>query len=324
MRFLDRGAWAHNSILPGQGDSQFFTFKQLETMSIDAMKAYLRRRIGGYTVAIKPMQATNKLFRGVLCRERPSSVDRISYPPPHLVLKPGRANRDHSSMFYGCVGAFPIFFEIHAKQGDLIALSEWAVAEPLWMHNLGYHPDALGKLGAPVPAQRSHRLPLVSPIADETNYNRRIRRRMSLAFTADVPKGREYRYKETIAINELLFDRASPITTEGTDGSRSEFVAGTVYPTVKLKGLADNVVIWPNFVDRYLKIKSVRFIRLEAVDQQKLAYSFLTVAYSQTFSDKTIVWQDALEPEFARRTHVALDNDQWVFRDGSNKIYDVH
>jgi hypothetical protein len=228
-------------------------------------------------------------------------------------------------MFYGCVGAFPIFFEIQAKQGDLIALSEWVVVEPLWVHNLGYHPDALGRLGAPVPAQHSQRWPLISPIANETNYNRRIRRRMSLAFTADVPEGEEYRYKETIAINELLFDRASPITTRSDDGQRSVRVAGTVYPTVKLKGLADNVAIWPDFVvDRYLKIKSVRFIRLEAVDQQKLAYSFLTVGYSQTFFDRTIIWQEALEPESERRTHVAFENDRWVFRDGSNKIYDVH
>jgi hypothetical protein len=293
-------------------------------MPLDALKAYLRRRIGGYTVVIKPMRTTNKLFRGVFCDERPSSVDRISYPPPHLVLKQGRANRDHSSMFYACVGAFPIFFEIHAKQGDSIALSEWVVEEPLWMHNLGYHPDALGRLGAPVPAQHSQRWPLISPIANETNHNRRIRRRMSLTFTGDVPDGEEYRYKETIAINELLFDRASPITTRGDDGPRSERVAGTVYPTVKLKGLADNVVIWPDFVDRYLKIKSVRFIRLEAVDHQKLAYSFLTVGYSQTFSGKAIIWDTELVPEAQRRTHVAFEGGGWIFRDGSNRIYDVH
>jgi hypothetical protein len=118
--------------------------------------------------------------------------------------------------------------------------------------------------------------------------------------------------------------RASPITTQGDDGPRSARVAGTVYPTVKLKGLADNVVIWPDFVDRYLKIKSVRFIRLEAVDSQKLAYSFLTVGYSETFSDKSIIWDTELVPEAQRRTHVAFERGEWIFRDGSNRIYDVH
>jgi hypothetical protein len=51
-------------------------------------------------------------------------------------------------MFYCCVGAFPVFFELHAKPGDLIALSEWALTEPLWMHNLGYHPGSLDKMSA--------------------------------------------------------------------------------------------------------------------------------------------------------------------------------
>jgi hypothetical protein len=321
MRFLERGAWANNPILPLGGETQFFTFKQLQTMTVDALKAHLRRRIGGYTVAIKDMRTTNKLFRGVICIERPTSIDRISYPQSKYVLKPGRANRDHSSMFYGCVGAFPIFLEIHVKQGDLVALSEWAVTEPLWMHYLGYHPEALERLGAPVPAQRS---PLINPIPNETNHNHKIRKRMSLAFTAEVPEAEAYRYNETIAINELLFDRASPITARGGDSPRSERVAGTVYPTVKMKGLADNVAIWPDFVDRYLKIKSVRFLRVETADHQTLAYSFLTIGYSQTFSDKAIIWQDDLAPEAQRRTHVTFENGRWVFRDGSKRIYDEH
>jgi hypothetical protein len=320
LRCVDRGAWANNSILPLGEEAQFFTFKQLQTMSVEALKAYLRRRIGGYTVAIKDMK-TNNLFRGVVCKERPVSICRVSYPPPNLVLEPGRANREHSSMFYGCVGAFPIFLEIHVRQGDMVALSEWNVTEPLWMHNLGYHPEALDRLGAPVLVQRS---PLINPIPNETNHNRKLRKRMSLAFTADVPDREKYRYKETIAINELLFDRASPIHMRGHDHPQSERVAGTVYPTVKMRGLADNVAIWPDFVDRYLKIKSVRLLRVETADQQKLAYSFLTVGYSQTFFDKAIIWRDDLGPEAQRRTHVAFESGQWVFRDGSNKIYDVH
>src|SRR2546430_7897791 len=117
MRFVDRGAWAHNSILPLTSGAQFFASKQLETMTIEALKAYLRRRIGGYTVAIKDMSTTNKLFRGVRFKVPPSSVDSISYPPPDKVLRLGRAHRDHASMFYGCVGAFPIFFEINVPQG---------------------------------------------------------------------------------------------------------------------------------------------------------------------------------------------------------------
>jgi hypothetical protein len=31
---------------------------------------------------------------------------------------------------------FPCFFELHAKPGDLIALCEWVLMEPLWMHKI--------------------------------------------------------------------------------------------------------------------------------------------------------------------------------------------
>jgi len=189
------------------------------------------------------------------------------------------------------------------------------------MHNLGYHPDALDRMGAPVPAQRS---PLINPIPNETNRNYRLRLRMSLAFARDVPDGAEYQYKETIAINELLFDRASPIRVGGLGSPKSERVAGTVYPTVQMRGLADNIAMWPEFVDRHLRVKSVRYVRLEAADQEKLAYTFLTVAYSHRFADKTIVWQEDPAPEIERRTQVAFEGGRWIFRNGVGRIYDVH
>jgi hypothetical protein len=321
MRFVQRGSWTSNPIIRPGRDAEFFTYEQLEMRTIDSLKDYLRRRIGGYTVAIKDMPTTNRLYRGRLCSERPRTTDDVSHPKPDKVKKLGRANRVGKPMFYCCLGAFPVFFELQAKEGDLIALSEWAVTEPLWMHNLGYHLDALERMGAPVPAQRS---PLINSIPNETNRNYRLRRRMSLAFTADVPEGEEYRYKETIAINELLFDRASPIPFHGPNAPRSDRVAGTVYPTVRMRGLADNVAMWPDFVDRHLKVKSVRYVRVEAADQEKLAYTFLTVAYSQTFSDKTIVWQEGLPSEIERRAQVAFEGGRWVFRDGFARIYDVH
>jgi hypothetical protein len=320
MRFVDRGAWANNAILRSVEGGGFFTREQLKAMTIESLKNYVRRRIGGYTVAIKDMRTLN-LYRGRICTERPETTDAVSYPPADKVKKLGRANRVGQSMFYCCVGAFPVFFEIHAKEGDLIALSEWAVAESLWIHNLGYHPDALDRIGAPVPALRA---PLISPIPNESNRNNRLRRQMSVAFTKDVPDGQEYLYKETIAINELLFDRASPLPDRGPDGPKNGRVAGTAYPTIQMRGLADNLVMSPKFVDSSLRIKSVRYLLVESAREDTLSYTFLTIAYSEIFSDKKIAWQEALPCEAERRTHVAFESGQWIFRDGSGRIYDVH
>ena len=320
MRFMERGAWANNPVLPSAEEGRFFSREQLQTMTIESLKNYIRRRIGGYTVAIKDMR-TRKLYRGRICSERPLTTDDVSYPTSDKVKKLGRANRVGQSMFYCCVGAFPVFFEIHAKAGDLIALSEWAVTEPLWIHNLGYHPDALDTIGAPMSAERS---PLISPVPNETNHNNRLRRRMSLAFTKDVPDGQEYLYKETIAINELLFDRASPLPSHGPNSPRSERVAGTAYPTLQMRGLADNMAMRPEFVESCLEIKSLRYILVETAQQDTLSYTFLTVAHSNIFFGKKIVWQETLPSESERRTHVAFQNGQWIFRDGGGRIYDVH
>ena len=53
MRFLDRGAWASNAVMRLGEATEFFADGQLQIRTIDSLKAYLRRRIGGYKVAIK-------------------------------------------------------------------------------------------------------------------------------------------------------------------------------------------------------------------------------------------------------------------------------
>jgi hypothetical protein len=147
---------------------------------------------------------------------------------------------------------------------------------------------------------------------------------MSRAFTNDVPDDKNYLYKETIAINELLFDGASPIPRRGLDSPSSGRVAGTVYPSVRMRGLADNVVIWPEFADYSLEMRSVRFVLVEAADEDKLSYRFLTVAFSNTSSGNNIIWEQELSPESERRTHVAFQRGRWIFKDSAGRIYDVH
>jgi hypothetical protein len=52
------------------------------------------------------------------------------------------------------------------------------------MHNLGYHADALARLGT---LPNSARLPLIEPIPNGTQHNKRLRKKVALAFTEDVP-----------------------------------------------------------------------------------------------------------------------------------------
>ncbi len=161
-------------------------------------------------------------------------------------------------------------------------------------------------IGAPL------RLQLQNLISNEANRNQRIRRALSMPFAENVPPGEEYRYKQTIAINELLFDGAS------------RPVAGTTYPSMGMKGVADNVVVWPAYVPKILRPKSVRYVQIESIDPQTSAYSFVTLDLATSFSGEDIVWQ-AEAPNDARTcSHIALEGNSWVLRDGLGRIYDIH
>jgi hypothetical protein len=126
---------------------QLLTDDQIRKSDVDTLKRFVRYRLGGYAVAINDVPAGHPLFRGVHCPERPTTIDRISYPPPERVITCGRANRSGRPMFYCSVGAPAVFYELRAKAGDRIALSAWELVEPLWMHHLGYHEDALQRMG---------------------------------------------------------------------------------------------------------------------------------------------------------------------------------
>jgi hypothetical protein len=145
-----------------------------------------------------------------------------------------------------------VFYELHAKEGDLIALSQWEVTEPFWVRNLGYHPHALRQMGTQEQSI-SMRETLINPIPNETKENYRLRRQLTKAFAADVPVGKEYRYKQSIAINEWLPNEVSlsdERTDYPTDFPRTTKIAGTVYPALKMRGDADNLVLLPEFVER--------------------------------------------------------------------------
>jgi hypothetical protein len=299
---------------------KIFSDDRLKGKNIDSLKRYLRSKLGGYRVAFADITTGNLLYRGVPWQQRPSKVKDVSYPPCDRVTKLGRINRIGKPVFYCSLAAHGVFYELRAKRGDLIALSEWEVVEPVWMHNLGYHEDTLRKMGAAEIATRSR---FINPIPNNTKQHEHLRCQLSLAFTEDVREDQNYRYKQSIAINELLFDGASPFP-QYLDGPKSNRAAGTVYPAIRMRGSADNVAIWPEFVDSSLRIRSVRYVLVEAADEATSSYTLLTRAISTTFHGSDIVWQEALLPENRRRSHIALEGDNWVIRDGDNCIYDLH
>ncbi len=297
---------------------ELFTDTQLRTKDIDALKRLLRPKLDDYVVAIKDVRPGNRIFRGVKWDTRPDAVSQLSYPPAG-VIRMGRANREGQSVFYASLGGPAILFELKAKRGDLIALGEWEITEPLWMHNLGFDETALRRLG-----DRLYPRPqLTNLIPNETKRNRKLRRKLSKAFTENLTPENEYRYKQSIAINELLFDGASPIPIN-PGGPRFAHVAGIVYPAMQMRGAADNVMLYPAYVDSSLKISTARYVVVEDCDQDRASYSVLNLAISKLFSGGLIQWTETLGAEKDRRSTIAMEGDRWVLRDGHGQVYYTH
>jgi hypothetical protein len=299
--------------------AKLFQDDQIERDDIDTLKHLLRAKLGGYAVAIKSVDLSNAFYRGVRWAERPRFTHQVSYPPA-AVAGLGRANRSGRVMFYASCGAAPVFYELRAKPGDRIALSKWSVMESFWAHNLGFHEAALHKLGGTsVPLRHA----LTNPIPNESKFNRKLRRMLSLAFTEDIRSSNEYRYKQTVAITELLFDKAE-LLPKTAAGPKIDRVGGIVYPAVQMRGVADNIAIWPEFVDGCLRLEEVRYLFVEKADEASTSYTLRLLAIAQEFPGGEIVWRDWAALEDESRNSISFESGQWVQRSSNGAIVDVH
>lgn len=295
-----------------------FTDGQLRHQTIEALKAQLQNKLSGMVRAVKDINAENLVYRGVEWNERPDLISQLSYPPPDSVRQLGRLNRPGQSIFYASCAPPGVFYELRAQQGACICWSEWQVLEPLWMHNLGYHAEALTRMGS---QPTSARATLTDPIPDEAAHNRRLRRQVALAFTEHVGPGQEHRYKQSVAISEFWSEHDEGLA-RFVDGPQHDRVAGFVYPTMQMRGDADNVALWPAFVHSSLALRQVQYVRVERVDPERSAFTLLTLALAHEFVDGTsIKWREELPCEDDRRCQIALEDGVWVQRDGRDRIY---
>lgn len=300
---------------------KLFWRDDIRRKDIDTLKRQLRSKLGGYVKDISHVTTERRLFRGVICGAQPRYIERISYPPAALITKLGRLNRDHQSMFYASCGGPAVYYEIHAKAGDRVAVSTWELIQPVYMHNLGFHPKTLKQIGGPMDGSRQR---FANPIPNETVSNAKLRHQLSEAFTEDVPDGQEWKYKLPIAINEVLFDGAGPLPINLPEGPKFDQAVGTVYPAMNMKGAADNVAMWPEYVDRFLRLKFVSYVLVEAAEAERQSYSVSSLAQSDEFDGNEIIWRPGITDKRLRRGHISYENRQWVLRDGLGEIYDIH
>jgi len=263
----------------------------LARADIDVLRLQVRFLLKQYSTVVIDWPVGQLLYRGVRIeteQQKPTTRSRISYPPVEFVKEFQRANRPGRPMFYCSVTRQPIFFELDVQPGDFVALSTWQSNVKFLANNVGFHASAFEALGAirPVPwfTNEIERSPALEVV--EAFFARQ--------FTARNTEGETNKYKISAAIAEELCNK--PVQLNHPNGENIQF-SGLHYPTVAMFANSDNFALFPTFVDRYLQLICVEWIRVE--EKLPLAkYRVSHLDYADAISaDGNILWTGKRRPK---------------------------
>jgi hypothetical protein len=219
-------------------------------------------------------------------------------------------------MFYCSLQRNAPFFEVDSQVGDRLVLSEWKKTSHLLVNNVGYSkpnfkalasnrecPDWSGGKDLKYPDLRDQQRPITEFLAD--------------LFCMNVPDGREYLYKPTIAIAEKFVPadvRHGAVTFDGL-----------MYPTIPMAGNCENVALRPQFVDRGLAFVKAEYIVVRNVQGTRLTFDVLDFANSVSpsgnlhWKGRPPQWQLSYQGE---ELTFAAEDGQWVARRPDGTIED--
>lgn len=288
----------------------------LKTADVDFLKDRLALLFAGYGLSTPVLTVGQKLFRGIFWPSLPKHIAQLTYPPANAVKNFGRLNRPNQSIFYSSAARAAVFFELGVKPGDHVAVSQWRSTDKLWMNNVGFAPGVFRKFKStrqePASWQTSNTHPLI-----ESKANKLVHHFLADEFSKVVSPDTPYDYKLSVAIAEkLLFGN---LEANIVDGPKDTRFAGLVYPTMAMRANSDNIALLPEFVDRYLTLHEVEYIRIDAADPESLKYEITVVDFANTFAGELIEWkgrhrQWTLPPQTQIKM-VVDEQGQWVAYD---------
>jgi hypothetical protein len=291
----------------------------LSSVEIDFIKSRLELLMAEYAFGTPFVPQGQELFRGIRYSEKPISSNQLTYPCAELVQRDQRANRAFSPMFYCSIAREPVFFELRVAAGDYIALSRWRVDQKFLVNNVGYASAVFAKLRSVrnTPDWGGEH-PKIG-----TLKNRQVAAFFSSEFTREVAHGNEHLYKLSVAIAERLCSGSINGSSEDQKLGLDRF-AGVMYPPVAMRANADNLALFPEFVDRCLRLEAVEWIRVDE-QRQDFKYNITKLDFAGTFgSSGEIEWKGRLPQwKLERRGEqliFAVENGQWVARDEGGNV----
>jgi hypothetical protein len=289
----------------------------LEESSIDEIKNLLKPLWPGYKISAPILRPGTRFYRAVVLKSdeiQPKRVSRISYPSPVHIKKYQRANRIASPRFYCSAHRPTTLSEIDVSPGNYIVISRWDLREPLFAPNIGYTNRVFEKYNS----QRTEK-DIWWLRQDNSKVNQLIHDFFSDAFSEKVSNGQEYKYKISIAISEGLFGdpMLSSMLLENIKNPPTEFRLGIlIYPSLSRFANTDNAVLIPDFVDKYLDLKFIEYIRVG----DDLNISLLDFANSAS-KEGIIEWKGRL-PEWSGPENAifSIENGETVVRNANGEL----
>jgi hypothetical protein len=224
----------------------------LQLCSTGHLEEMLTPIFRGYSVEAPRFEPPLYLYRGRRCSTKPTNLSDLTYPPKEI-SDFGRANQIGEAVFYSATARSVPFFELQTRPNDYIALSHWKTTKPALLNHIGFSSEPQCFLGSGREIDDIYSF--VKTTRSISDINALVHDYLAAKFSAFVPTNQLDYYKLTIAISKKLF--------------RDEIFDGLLYPTIQMKGNADNVVLKSSYVDSCLKFVGVEYIFVKSVEEMK-------------------------------------------------------
>ncbi|MEP7234464.1 MAG: RES family NAD+ phosphorylase [Ignavibacteriota bacterium] len=245
----------------------------LGSTTIDEINELLKPIFGGYSLVVPRFQPGHRLFRSRILDHKPLHLHELVRPPTNPSLKEQRVNRHGQSVFYGSTNPSVTIVEVHPKQGDFLAISLWKTTKVLTVNHVGYHNEAMKKLGSNKPTRSWN----TEKVGERSDFEKLVDSFLARSF---VEKDAKF-YKLTIAIAEMLFGQ--------------DFFDALLYPSISLRAEGDNFAIKASFADNSIDLVNVTFAEIREVNEAEEYFRLENLDFANSIaSDGKILWKGRL------------------------------
>jgi hypothetical protein len=187
--------------------------------------------------------------------------------------------------------------------GDYVVLSEWSTTKKLLVNNIGYTRENFNRLGS----NRSHPQFNAKSEPEQTENNILIKDFFSRTFSKVIDDPKQYKLSAAIAEKHIYGD----------------MIEGLIYPTIPMKANGDNFALKPTFVNKFLKLVGVEYIRIDKFTDFK--YDITVVNTAVKFEDTgKIIWNNRPWRYVIKENYGALsffgEHGRWIAKDENCKV----